>query len=112
MFLHAAKVKALSSKQRVHLSRARQAAKDMGFHLKSGAETAVAMRGEVADVMVRVARQLFENDGFNKLCRSLTKEFQKRSSKVRPSVSQQHAPRTRAPHTLVTLHQQQQLWAC
>eukprot|EP00750_Incisomonas_marina_P026345 INCI5898.17.p1 GENE.INCI5898.17~~INCI5898.17.p1 ORF type:complete len:556 (+),score=98.03 INCI5898.17:250-1917(+) len=77
-----AKVKALSSKQRAHLSRARQAAKDMGFHLKSGAETAVAMRGEVADVMVRVARQLFENDGFNKLCRSLTKEFQKRSSKV------------------------------
>ena len=58
----------------------------MGFHLKSGAETAVAMRGEVADVMVRVARQLFENDGFNKLCRSLTKEFQKRSSKVRPAM--------------------------
>eukprot|EP00750_Incisomonas_marina_P026360 INCI5898.30.p2 GENE.INCI5898.30~~INCI5898.30.p2 ORF type:complete len:238 (+),score=39.61 INCI5898.30:1574-2287(+) len=80
--MHVAKVKALSSKQRAHLSRARQAAKDMGFHLKSGAETAVAMRGEVADVMVRVARQLFENDGFNKLCRSLTKEFQKRSSKV------------------------------
>ena len=37
---------------------------------------------------MRVARQLFENNGFNALCKSLCREFQKLSSKV---VEQDHA---------------------
>ena len=51
-------------------------------HACSGADGAVAMRGDVAAVMVKVARHLFTNGGFNALCASLTREFQKRSSKV------------------------------